>query len=312
MGDEMASSMRRTTGSIRRGLLSALVPIWLAAVHGCGAQFPAAPAAANKEPEGCRVSGRIVSTAWRDLGGQIERAIVRAWTLPESQQAAEFSGEGEGFEVHLPPGRYRLVCSAVGTRGATFEVLSREITIAADQESLEVGEVDLPISKTTGLYGQPAPELGGIIAWHDTPPLALQDLKGKVVVLDFFGYYCSICHAHKPDLVKLRDQYKDQGLVVLAVHDASLKTLEEMKEKMGPVLRQVFNGAPPRLPMALDGAGEHSVFQAYGIDAVPAVILIDQQGRVVRRYHHAGKRELEADVRTLLSAPSQLNLQKTY
>ncbi|MGE5193809.1 MAG: redoxin domain-containing protein [Deltaproteobacteria bacterium] len=254
------------------------------------------------------MSGRIVSTAWRDLEGRIERAIVSAWTLPESQQVADVSGEGEGFEIRLPPGRYRLVCSAVGTRGATFEVLTREITVAEGQANVEVGQVDLPISKTTGLYGQPAPELDGIVAWHDTPPLALKDLKGKVVVLDFFGYYCSICHAHKPDLVKLRDKYKGQGLVVLAVHDASLKTLQEMNEKMGPVLRRVFDGDPPKLPMALDGHGEQSVFHAYGIQAVPAVILIDQQGRVVRRYHHAGKPELEADVRMLLSAPSKITL----
>lgn len=293
------------TVTIRRGLLSALVPIWLVSVYGCGAQFPAAPpAAANKEPEGCRVSGRIVSTAWRDLGGQIERAIISAWTLPESVRVAEASGEGEGFEVRLPPGKYRLVCSAVGTRGATFEVLTREITVAEGQDSIKVGQVDLPISKTTGLYGKRAPELGGIIAWQDTPPLALKDLKGKVVVLDFFGYYCSICHEHKPDLVKLRDKYVSQGLVVLAVHDSSLKTLEAMNEKMGPVLRRVFNGPPPKLPIALDGPGEQSVFQAYGIAAVPAVILIDQQGRIVRRYHHAGKPELEADVRTLLAGLS--------
>src|SRR4029078_10792791 len=99
------------------------------------------------------------------------------------------------------------------------------------------GEIDLAISKTTGLYGKPAPELDGIIAWHDTPPIALKDLKGKVVVLDFFTYYCSICHEHKPDLVKLRDQYADQGLVVLAVHDASLKTLEEMNAKMETAMR---------------------------------------------------------------------------
>jgi thiol-disulfide isomerase/thioredoxin len=250
------------------------------------------------------VSGRIVSTAWRDLGGRIERAIVSASTLPGSEQVAEFSGAGERFEIRLPPGKYRLVCSAVGTRGATFKVLTREVTVAEGQDDLEVGLVDLPISRTTGLYGQPAPELAGIIAWENTPPLALKDLKGKVVVLDFFGYYCSICHAHKPDLVKLREQYEDQGLVVLAIHDASLKTIEAMHEKMEPVLRHVFEGDPPKLPMALDGSGEQSVFDAYGIYAVPAVILIDRQGRVVRRYHHAGKPELEADVRMLLSGRS--------
>lgn len=306
----MAVSMRRTTRLSRRGLMSALVPIWLLAVQGCDAPapFPAAPPAAIQEPEGCRFSGRIVSTEWRKLGGQIERAIVYASTLPDLKRVAEFSGEGEMFEVHLPPGKYRIEFSAVGTRGATFQILSREITVAEGDDHVAVGQVDLPISKTTGLYGKPAPELDGIVAWHNTRPIALKDLKGQVVVLDFFAYYCSICHAHKPDLVKLRDKYQEQGLVVLAVHDASLTTLEEMNQKMGPVLKQVFHGDPPKLPMALDGAGEQSVFKAYGIFAVPAVILIDQQGRVVRRYHHAGKPELEADVRDLLGTPSRLLL----
>jgi thiol-disulfide isomerase/thioredoxin len=290
--------------SVRRRLPWVLLPLWLVAICGCAEQVPQPPAA-KQEPEGCRVSGRIVSTAWRGLGGGIERSIVSAWALPERERVEEAYGEGEPFELRLPPGKYRLVCSANGTRGATFEVQTREITIAENQDHLDVGELDLPISKTTALYGKPAPELNGIIAWQDTPPLALADLQGKVIVLDFFGYYCSICHAHKPDLVKLRDKYERQGLVVLAVHDSSLKTFDAVNAKMDKVLRQVFAGDPPHLPMALDGAGKQSVFEAYGIYAVPAVILIDQRGRIVRRYHHAGKPELEDDVRTLLAARSR-------
>ena len=281
------------------------MPLSLAA-GGCAPQIPGAPAPADKEPEGCRVYGRIVSTEWRELGGGIERAIVSAWT--NGKRVEEVYGQGERFEMRLPAGKYRLICSANGTRGATFEVLTREITVAENQESLAVGDVDLPISKTTGLFGKPAPEFEGIIGWQDTKPLALKDLQGQVVVLDFFAYYCSICHEHKPDLVKLHEKYGPRGLVVLAVHDASLKTLDEMNGKMGPVLRRVFNGDPPRFPMALDGQGEKGVFAAYGIEAVPAVILIDQHGRVFRRYHYAGKPELETDIQSLLSTRSDIRL----
>src|SRR5690242_2178201 len=117
----MAVSAWCMRGAIRRGALLALVTIGIATLQGCDAQFPGGPAAADDEPEGCRVSGRIVSTAWRDLGGGIERAIVSAWAQPETKQVTEFSGEGEEFKVYLLPGEYRLVCSAVGTRGATFE-----------------------------------------------------------------------------------------------------------------------------------------------------------------------------------------------
>jgi len=303
----MRATVTSKATSTRRRLSCALFPLWLAAC-GCVQQIPGAPAAGQKELEGCRVYGRIVSTDWKVSGGGIERAIVSAWTVPEGVRVEEVYGEGERFKIGLPPGKYRLVCSANGTRGATFEVLTREITVAENQESLAVGDVDLPISKTTGLYGKPAPELVGIIGWQDTKPLALKELQGQVVVLDFFAYYCSICHEHKPDLVKLRDNYGPRGLVVLAVHDASLKTLDEMNGKMGPVLQRVFDGAPPKFPMALDGQGEKSVFAAYGIAAVPAVILIDQRGRVFRRYHHAGKPELESDIQALLSIRSDIRL----
>jgi thiol-disulfide isomerase/thioredoxin len=293
------------TSSIRRRLTFTLVSLWLVAC-GCARQIPGAPAAGKQEPEGCRVYGRIVSTEWRGVGGGIERAIVSAWT--EGVRVEEVYAQGERFEIRLPAGKYRLICSANGTRGATFEVLTRAITVADNQESLAVGDVDLPISRTTGLYGKPAPELEGIIGWQDTKPLALKDLQGQVVVLDFFAYYCSTCHEHKPDFVKLREKYGPRGLVILAVHDASLKTLDEMNGKMGPVLRRVFDGAPPKFPMALDGQGEKSVFLAYGIEAVPAVILIDQRGRVFRRYHHAGKPELESDIQSLLSTRSDIRL----
>lgn len=297
----MAASARR---SMMRTPWLSFALLWVVALLGCDKPLPGAPVA-KKEAPGCRVDGRIVSTAWKDLGGGIERAIVSVWTLPKLERVDEVYAEGERFDIRLPPGKYRLVCSANGTRGATFQVQSREVTIAEKQERLDVGNVDLPISKTTGLYGKPAPEFAGIIDWKDTPPLALKDLRGKVIVLDFFAYYCSICHDHKPDLAKLREKYEQQGLVVLAIHDGSLKTMDEVNAKMKPVLNNVFDGDPPMLPMALDGTGEQSVFAAYGIYAVPAVILIDQQGRVVRRYHHAGIPQLEADVGRLLGARSQ-------
>jgi len=262
-------------------------------------------APAKKGGDGCRVTGRVVSQEWQDLGGGIERAIVTAKTLPDLVQVAEVYGDDGKFEMNLPPGRYRLDYSANGTRGATFQFENREIVIAKDQEVMDVGQIDLPISKTTALYGQQAPDLTGIIGWQNTPPLTVKGLRGKVIVLDFFADYCSLCHAHKPDLEKLRQRYEREGLVVLAIHESTVKDIDEMNAKMGPILRQVFQGDPPKLPMALDGAGDRSVFEAYGIHAVPAVILIDPRGRVVRRYHHAGKPELEADVQSLLKASFQ-------
>ncbi len=300
----MSGSAECRSSWTRRCLVGVVIAVWLVVASGCGGQFPGAPVAqpvAQQEAEpGCRVHGRIVSTGWRDLGGDIERAIVAVWTIPGRERIKEVYGDGGSFEVRLPPGKYRLDCGANGTRGATFESLTREIAVAQDQAEIDLGKIDLPISKSTALYDKPAPELTGIVAWQDSPPLNLKALRGRVVVLDFFGHYCTICHEYKPDLIKLRDKFEREGLVVVAIHDSSVATLDEMNFKMGPVLQRIYAGHR-HLPIALDGSGEQSVFEAYGIYAVPAVILIDQEGRIVRRYHHAGKPELEADVQSLVA-----------
>jgi thiol-disulfide isomerase/thioredoxin len=298
-GRAMPESSRQLIETVRRTAV-ACGAVCLFMVLGCGLPFPGARAPAAVQHDGCHIHGRIVSTALQRTGGGIKRAIVRVWTVPNNELAHEVYGEGEPFEVWLKPGKYKLVCSANGIRGETFEVLSREIAVDRNEGQVDLGQIDLPISKTTRLYGQPAPELEGVAAWQDTAPLTLKGLRGQVVVLDFFAYYCTICHAHKPDLMQLLDRYGREGLVVLAVHDNSVPTLDEMNQKLQPALRGVFHGEPPRFPIALDGPGAQGVFASYGMEAVPAVILIDQQGRVVRRYHHAGVPELEADVRALL------------
>ena len=65
-------------------------------------------------------------------------------------------------------------------------------------------------------------------------------------MLDFFAWYCSICQAHRPDLVKLRDKYKGEGLIVLAINDSSLKTLDEINAKMGPLEGGALSHVPLR------------------------------------------------------------------
>jgi ankyrin repeat protein/thiol-disulfide isomerase/thioredoxin len=259
--------------------------------------------AAGQDPNLVRVAGKIVSSEYATLGGGVDRSIIYVYTQPAEQRIQDKLFPTSAFELQLQPGTYRLFCSALGTRGATFEPLYKEITVRAGQGELDLGAVDLPISRTTKLYFQPAPELRGVAGWKHTSPLSLEKLRGQVVVLDFFTFYCSICHEHKPDLARLYEKYRKQGLAVLAIHNNELKSMEELAEKMDPILGRVFRGQVPEIPMALDGPGADNVFHSYGISGVPAVILIDPQGRVVRRFHHAGLPELEQEIRRLLQSP---------
>jgi thiol-disulfide isomerase/thioredoxin len=244
----------------------------------------------------CRVTGSLESTEYVKLGGDLERSIVNVWTDPGLNKVEYINVKGAAFTVDLPPGDYKLVCTGNGSRGATFVPAVKKFTVKPGDTKIELGAIDMPASKITKLFGRPAPELEGVVGWKNTAPLTLKGLKGKVVVLDFWSWSCTICIHHKPDLSRLLDRYKDRGLAVLTVHDDSVATIEEMDRKLPDAAKRKGGG----LPVALDGKGDKGIFASFGIEGVPAVVLIDQEGKVVRRFHHAGDPELDREVKRLL------------
>jgi RNA polymerase sigma factor (sigma-70 family) len=268
----------------------------------------ARPPAAVPVPR-CRVTGRLESTEYRKMGGTLDRAIVTVlrgstglnrFVDPDTRKEAHSNSPRGTFAFELPPGDYRVQCTGVGSRGATFLPTYKTFTVQAGAKTLDVGAIDLPASKVTRLFGQPAPELLGVAAWKNTDTLTLKSLRGQVVVIDFWSYACSICHHHKPDLIRLAERYKGKGLVVLTMHDNSVSSIEEMDREMESVVKNAWRGKPLGLPIGLDGKGADSVFQAFGVFAVPTVLLIDADGKVVRRFAHAGAPDLEAEVAKLL------------
>src|ERR1700741_619757 len=65
---------------------------------------------------------------------------------------------------------------------------------------------------------RPAPEFQNIDTWINSEPLKLEQLRGKVVLVDFWTYTCSNCLNHLPYVKDWNTKYKDQGLVVVGVH----------------------------------------------------------------------------------------------
>ncbi|HEX3315027.1 MAG TPA: TIGR03067 domain-containing protein [Gemmataceae bacterium] len=244
----------------------------------------------------CRITGNVISTEYSKAGGTVERSIVYAFKTPDGKRVGESLSKERTFAFDLPPGQYELQCTANGSRGATFEPTYKTVTIKKGEAKLDLGTIDLPASEITKLFGKPAPELEGIAGWRNVDPLTIKGLRGKVVVLDFWSHSCTICLHHKPDLAKLAGRYKEKGLAVLTVHDNSADDLDAALAKVPDAVKKKAG----RLPAALDGKGKKGVFLAYGIHAVPTVILIDQEGKVVRRFHHAGAPELDKEIARLL------------
>lgn len=143
-----------------------------------------------------------------------------------------------------------------------------------------------------------APDIRGITTWLNTPggaPIDLKELRGKVVLIDFWAYSCINCQRATPHLVDWYDAYRDRGLEVIGVH-----TPEYAFEK---VQANVVAGAKDlgiTYPIAMDNA--FSTWTNYRNRYWPAHYLIDRQG-VVRhiKFGEGDYATTEKLIRQLLS-----------
>jgi peroxiredoxin len=102
--------------------------------------------------------------------------------------------------------------------------------------------------------------------------ISLSELNGKVVLLDFWASWCGPCRRANPKVVKLYNKYKDKGLVVLGV---------SLDEKKADWLKAIAADKINYLQV-LDGAGwAAKTPAAYGVEAIPATFLINQNGIIV-------------------------------
>ncbi|MDG6027676.1 MAG: redoxin domain-containing protein [Candidatus Brocadia sp.] len=120
----------------------------------------------------------------------------------------------------------------------------------------------------------PAAELTGGTAWLNVSrPLTMAELKGKVVLLDFWTYCCINCMHIIPDLKKLEAKYPNE-LVVIGVHSAKFEN-----ERDADNIRQAILRYEIEHPVVNDS--NFTIWDAYGARAWPTLVLIDPDGYVV-------------------------------
>ena len=124
--------------------------------------------------------------------------------------------------------------------------------------------------------------MNGATGWLNTAPLGAAELRGKVVLVDFWTYSCINWLRTVPYVRAWAEKYKDQGLVVVGVH-----TPEFEFEKNLDNVRRAVRDMHITYPVAIDS--DYAVWRAFSNNAWPAIYLIDAQGRV--RYRHLGEEE---------------------
>ncbi|HHV70250.1 MAG TPA: cytochrome c biogenesis protein DipZ [Ochrobactrum intermedium] len=125
-----------------------------------------------------------------------------------------------------------------------------------------------------------APSLDGAVEWLNSPPLTNEQLRGKVVLVDFCTYSCINCIRTLPYVRAWAEKYKDQGLVVIGVHAP-----EFAFEKKIDNVRKAVADFKIGYPVAIDN--NYRIWRAFENSYWPAHYLIDANGRI--RHHHFGE-----------------------
>lgn len=125
-----------------------------------------------------------------------------------------------------------------------------------------------------------APELTGTQEWINSRPLKLADLKGKVVIVDFWTYSCINCIRTLPYINTWHKNYKDKGLVIIGVHTPEFGFEKELSN-----VQKAVKDFGVEYPVVQDN--EYATWRAYDNHYWPAKYIIDKQGYI--RYVHFGE-----------------------
>lgn len=213
--------------------------------------------------------------------------------------------------------------NALGTRGeyldthkAAYERLAKvdpngEVTTT--YRSL-ISEVEMQyaaqLAEERIQVGQPAPDIR--LTSPDGKQYALSDLKGKVVMLDFWASWCGPCRRANPDVVELYKRYKNKGFTVFSV---SLDGPRGMAGLSAEQLKAQQDSGKQKWVSAIEAdklewpyhvsdlrGWEAAPAAVYGVKSIPKTFLIDKEGNIARVGVNplAALKQLEEDIKSLL------------
>ncbi len=196
-----------------------------------------------------------------------------------------------------------LIITGTGTKIQTFAAAHTPFNFDAFNAKLlpSTGKT-LDDSKLYNVTAYKAPELTGIDSWINSQPLTLQQLKGKVVLIDFWTYSCINCIRTLPYVQGWYSQYQKDGLVVIGVHAPEFSF-----EKVAANVADAVKKDKLTYPVALDS--ELATWSAFSNQYWPAEYLIDRNGDVVRQHFGEGEYDqTEKAIRGLLAQGSSTKL----
>ena len=147
-----------------------------------------------------------------------------------------------------------------------------------------------------------APAIEGIKTWINSKPLTIADLKGHVILVDFWTYSCINCKRTLPYLIDWYKKYHDEGLVIIGVHSPEFEF-----EKNPDHVQQAVVQDGIKYPVALDN--QFTTWRNYKNQYWPAQYLINKQGDVVYTHFGEGDDDMtENNIRYLLGIHGRVDV----
>ncbi|MEM9916488.1 MAG: TlpA family protein disulfide reductase [Bacteroidota bacterium] len=173
--------------------------------------------------------------------------------------------------------RYALGGTAVGLQSKNhpaFLEYGKQFTdrYAADKSLAIEGLKQQVVAAQSFVVGAQAPDF--TLKTPDDQALSLSEMKGKVVLVDFWASWCGPCRKENPNVVKLYNKYKDKGFEILGV------SLDRQKKRWLNAIEA--DGLEWKHVSDLKGWSS-SAARLYSVSSIPHTVLLDREGRIIAR-----------------------------